>query len=77
MERTRSSKVFEHDDRFMKAYNNCKDKEEVTMCEFVDKLEARGEARGREKERENSIKIAILAFKKLKSTAEAARDYIM
>ena len=47
------------------------------MCEFVDKLEARGEARGREKERENSIKIAILAFKKLKSTAEAARDYIM
>lgn len=47
------------------------------MCEFVDRLEARGEVIGEAKERENGIRTAILAFRKLKATAEAAKDYIM
>ena len=39
--------VFEKDERFITAYNAIQNKGEANMCEFVDKLEARGEAKGR------------------------------
>ncbi len=40
--------VFQNDERFIDAYNKAiEEAEEITMCEYVDRLEARGEARGR------------------------------
>ena len=54
-------RVFQNDERFITAYNEAKkDKEEITMCEFVDKLEARGEAKGRAEGRAEG-RIAVLA----------------
>lgn len=69
-------RVFEHDDRFVEIYNDCKDREGTTMCEFIDKFEAKGraegEAKGRAEERENGIRNAVLIYKKVKSSVEEA-----
>lgn len=51
-------RVFRKDDRLITAYNEIvQTKEEMTMCELFDQIEARGEARGRAKgEAEGRVK---------------------
>ena len=69
--------VFQRDERFITAYYEAtKEKEEITMCEYIDRLEAKGEARGRkEGKAEGIINTLVSLFKKgLLSLADASKE---
>ena len=55
--------VFQNDERFIDAYNkSIEEKEKFTMCDFVDKLEAEGEAKGILKTLVSLVKDGILTL---------------
>ena len=70
-------RVFQHDERFITAYNEAtKNKEEISMCKYVDRLEARGEAKGRAEGEARGILITLadLVRKGLITVSQAAEQ---
>ena len=74
-------RVFQNDERFITAYNEAtKNKEEISMCKYVDRLEARGEEKGREEGRAEGeargilITLADLVRKGLITVSQAAEQ---